>query len=208
MISDPVKEQILDVYNSKGGTLVGTAFDVDSCMIYDYPMGLAKYADTAQPFHSDVNIALSAGDKVAAATAYPTRGIPPSAVGRRSLTVSAGPVEGVIDVVGRVGLYAVRGEAGQTLTVTVRGLPKGRIRPLVPLVAWLRNPNIDRGLPGNILNAMEARRGEVAASVDVTLPKKGALKEDGDVNEFYIEVRSKWPRAGTGNYLIEVARKT
>jgi hypothetical protein len=206
---DRVKEQILDVYKCDGGLLSGTVFDRNSIMMYEYPLGLAYYTDNHAPFQAKRNTALSAGDKVAAAIAYPIlEGI---GGGFRRLKVGQPggekvlPTSGSIQEVGEVAYYSVEAEAGQTLEVTVEGRARDRLPPMPALVAWLRNPTWERGLPGNILAAAEAPRDSAIVSSRVTLPKKDR-KEDRQPSVYFLEVRHKRPLRGTGEYTIQVMR--
>jgi serralysin len=201
---DPVAEQILAIYQAVGGPLAGTAFDVDSIMMYDYPPGLATYKETGKPFQVNVNTALSAGDKVSAATAYPfSQG---QNGGRQRLRLGDGPVPGSIRAVGQVSYYSVAADPGETVVARVKTVGRDDVPSVPALVAWLRNPNFDRGLPGNILIAAETPRGKTEVTAEVTLPEKNH-KDDQRPGEYFLEVRPRWPRAASCDYTIQVTRK-
>ncbi|HZW32318.1 MAG TPA: M12 family metallopeptidase [Isosphaeraceae bacterium] len=205
---DPVKAQILDVYQSDGGPLSGTVFDPDSIMMYEYPPGLASYADTHAPFQAKRNTVLSALDKAAAAIAYPIW--PGDGFARRLKVSQPGQVKveptiGSIQQVGQVAYYSVEAEPNQVLQVTVQGRARDGLPPMPALVAWLRNPTQDRGLPGNLLAAAEAPRGSAVVSSRVRLPRKDRT-EDQQPSVYFLEIRHKKPLRGTGEYWIGVER--
>ena len=112
---DMVQSQVIDYYQ---GDMVGTAFDINSIMMYDFPPGLAYYEDNQRDFSSPYNSKLTALDKVAAATAYPRLG---HAIEENRLEVKKDPLEGTIKEPGQVAPIPVRHGRGGALHDYDRG---------------------------------------------------------------------------------------
>ena len=92
--ADIVRQQILQKEILKN--LVGTVFDEESIMMYEYPQGIAFHQkervlpntpDLSSPFATKRNTKLTALDKVAAAVTYPKPGV--ALIGEDSLTLGA-----------------------------------------------------------------------------------------------------------------------
>jgi hypothetical protein len=206
-----VRQQILDP--DPATNLVGTVFDVESIMMYEYALGLAFYGkrnsrgqllmgpdnlplpDYTQPFATASNSALTALDKVAASTAYPLRLDSTDEVPLTPGDPNLKP--GSVGEIGQVARYRFQALAGQKVTIRTEG-------PAPCLTALLRDPNepSDRGGFANLLSATESGGGQDASILTATLPEKRANQD-----LYHIEVRRAAPRKGSGNFKISVAVK-
>ncbi|WP_068414405.1 M12 family metallopeptidase [Planctomyces sp. SH-PL62] len=178
-----VDDQILRL--AGGGNLAGTAFDVNSIMMYEYGPTLAYYQkegappntpDFARPFSTNRNTALSALDKVAAAVSYPKPGTP--RIGEEVLTVDAR--DGAIAEAGQVAPFSLTSDASGAATIVVEG-------PMPALVGLMktRNGRDSRGSLANIAAAAEPGPGEAGVTLRAT-----GLEPN---KQHFVEVRHRKP---------------
>jgi hypothetical protein len=170
-----VQSQILQPY--QGGRLAGTAFDINSIMMYQFPAGLAFYAD-GTPFETPNNVELSPMDKVLANLLYPS-GVAPTDEVR--LVPGDPPVNGTIGTAGQVARYAFNsGGGGGVYWIETQGTD-----PIL-LAVMPRS-----GQPDGLLLAAEG----AGASL-------GLRADPGQ--DCFVEVRHAQPLSGTGAFSISV----
>ncbi len=183
-----VDQQILTPQDSRGTG--GTAFDVASVMMYDYPPGLAFYQkegappktpDYDRPFSSTRRPALSPLDKIAVAEAYP---LPGSLLNLETFVPGDPTYNGKIAAAGQVARFRLRcPEAGK-----YRVRVEGRMPALISFALYSERAN--EWNP--ILNA-----------IDKTADKSGEIEFETEVSQAYeVKVRHAQPLKGTGEFQI------
>jgi hypothetical protein len=173
-----VREQIIDVY--KGGPIESGAFDPSSIMMYQFPAGLARYAD-GTPFESPNNTGLSAMDKVLASLAYPKAGVDQPA--EATLVAGDPPKAGDIATPGQVARYRMRPARPGVFTFRAEGQA-----PL--LLSVQRN----RDSAGGLLYAEEGAN----PSLTIRLTQS---------RDYYVSVRHAKPTSGVAAFQVS-ARAT
>lgn len=181
-------EQWIKRTESTRNTL-GTPFDVESVMLYDYPPGLAHFAkadgtaDLTKPFSSLRHPELSPLDKVAAAIAYPAAG---NRSGEKTLVPGRPAVEGKITSTARVAPFRLRTPEPGDYRITVTG----DMPALVSVAAHFDRMAVDRG----ILAAMEKKDGQPGV-LEFTVKTPPAHDLD-------LDVRHAKPKDGIGEFGI------
>jgi hypothetical protein len=174
-----IQAQIIDAYT--GGQVVGTGFDINSIMMYQFQAGLATYND-GKPFETPNNIVLSPMDKVLANMLYPATGVTdPDEV---ALVPGDPPVNGSIQTAGQVARYRFHVTTPAIYSINTQGAT-----PL--LVSVLA----ERKDPAGQLLAVEGANTPLAFRAAST-PK-----------DYFVEVRHATPMTGTGSFSIAVAQK-
>lgn len=170
-----VRDQIIDVY--RGGRTDSTLFDPASIMMYQFPAGLARYAD-GTPFESPNNVVLSPMDKVMANVAYPRAGVEQPAEG--ALIEGDPPKAGAIEEAGQVACYRFRPAKSGIYTVKAEGV--------TPLLLSVQR---DRDSAAGKLHAAEGAN--LSMPVRLTEPR-----------DYFIAVRHAKPLSGTGDFKLSV----
>ena len=170
-----IREQIINVY--QGGQVEAGSFDVASIMMYQFPAGLARYAD-GKPFVSPNNVVMSPMDKVLASIAYPAAG-------------ASSPVEGVL-VAGdppKVGSIAAPGQVARyRFSPPTPGVYVVRTEGATPLLLSIQR---DRDTAGGRLFASEGSN----LAMPIRLPER---------RDYFVAVRHARPTSGTGDFRISV----
>src|SRR5262249_41920497 len=144
-----VEEQI--VARDTGTPITG--FDLKSIMMYQFPAGLARYIDQngiSQSFETDDNTELSALDKVAAATAYPSEDGPARNKPSENLRVSGAATRGSLAKAKEVALFQFTTDAKGDYRLDLAG-------PMPALLGALKKPREigKRHLTAYIIGAAE-----------------------------------------------------
>ncbi len=170
-----IREQIVDVY--RGGTLESGLFDPTSIMMYQFPAGLARYAD-GSPFVSPNNAALSPMDKVLANMAYPKPGTTQPAEG--VLVAGDPPKPGAIAEAGQAAVYRFHPAQPGVFVVKTEGA--------TPLLLSIQR---DRG----------AAAGRLFAAEGTNMNMPILLTESRD---YFVAVRHARPLTGAGDFKISI----
>jgi hypothetical protein len=174
--SQMIDQQIVNFY--QGGALVGTAFDIQSIMMYQFPNGVAFYSD-GTPFQTPNNLVLSPMDKVLANMLYPAIGVnDPNEV---PLAPGDQPAAGSIQTPGQVARYKIH--------VITPGIYSIETHGPTPLLVSVSSKQKD---PAGQLLVVEG------ANESLTFRAVNADKD------FFIEVRHAIPMTGTGTFSIAV----
>ena len=170
-----IREQIIDVY--RGGPIEAGMFDPSSIMMYQFPAGLARYAD-GSPFESPNNVALSPMDKVMANLAYPKAGVAQPA--EAALVAGDPPKAGAIATAGQVARY--------------------RFRPAKPGLFAIRAEGVTPLLL-SVQRDRDSAAGRLYAAEGSNLSMTVRLTESRD---YFVAVRHAKPLSGTGEFRISV----
>ncbi|WP_337176044.1 M12 family metallopeptidase [Paludisphaera sp.] len=168
-----VREQIINVY--KGGPIESGAFDPSSIMMYQFPAGLARYAD-GTPFESPNNTVLSPMDKVLANLAYPKAGVDQPA--EAALVAGDPPRAGAIATPGQVARYRMRPAKPGVFTFRAEGS--------TPLLLSVQR---DRDSAAGLLYAEEGAN----PSLTIRLTQS---------RDYFVSVRHARPTSGTGAFKV------
>ena len=195
--ADIVRQQILQKEILKN--LVGTVFDEESIMMYEYPQGIAFHQkegappntpDLSSPFATKRNTKLTALDKVAAAVTYPKPGV--ALIGEDSLTLGADARAGRLTAAGQVAPFVFNTTAPGGYTVTVGGS--------MPALVGLMNERGGRDTRGSLAN--------ILAAAETTGPEGSVLKAKNlEANRgYFVQVRPLKPMKDpdAGDFTIQV----
>ena len=176
---EQIRAQIESFY--KDGPTVGTAFDIHSIMMYQFPQGAAFY-ENGTPFESPNNTTLSPMDKVLANMLYPATGVTDPDEG--ALIPGEPAVSGTIQVAGQVARYRVPVTAAGIYSIDTQG-------PDPLLVSVLDQ----RREPAGQLLAVEG--------ANVSL----AFRAVNSGKDYFVEVRHANPLTGTGSFSIAIRQQ-